>query len=65
MSEHKTYLGGETARDEVNSARVGSVVTMKVQTVSLEVVSWLITGAEYIVLIPTDPKEVLVTTVVL
>ncbi len=49
----------------MNSTRVGSVVTVEVETVSLEVVSRLITGAEYIMLTLTDPKEVLVTMVVL
>ncbi len=62
---HRTYLGGETARDEVNSTREGAVVTMGIETVSLEVVSRLITGVGYIVLIPTDPKDAVVTTVVL
>ncbi len=65
MSEHRTYLGGETARDEVNSARVGSVVTMDAEVVWLEDVITLITGTEYIVLTPTNPKDAVDTTVVL
>ncbi len=55
MSE--TYLGGETARDEVNSARVGSVVTVETGVLSLEDVVTLIMGARYIVLTAIDPKD--------
>ncbi len=65
MSEHRTHLGGETARDEENSARVGSVVTVDTEVVSLEDVITLITGIEYIVLTTTDPKDAEVTIVVL
>ena len=65
MHEHRTYLGGETARDEVNSTRVGSVVTVDTEIVSLEVVSRLIMGVGYIMLTPTDPKDAVVTMVVL
>ena len=65
MSEHRTYLGGETARDEVNSARVGSVVTVDTEAVSLEDVIMLITGVGYIMLTPTDPKDVVDMMIVL
>ncbi len=63
MSEHRTHLGGETARDEENSARVGSVVTVDTGALSLEDVITLITGVGYIVLTATDPKDAVVTTV--
>ena len=63
--EHRTYLGGETVIDKENSARVGSVVTVDVEVVLLEDVITLITGIEYIILTPTDPKDVVDTTVVL
>ncbi len=63
--EHGTYLGGETARAEVRSIRAGAVVTMGMETALLEVVAKLITGAGYIALTSTDPKDVVVTMVVL
>ncbi len=63
MSKHRTYLGGETARDEENSARVGSMVTVDTGALSLEDVITLITGVGYIVLTATDPKDTVVTAV--
>ncbi len=61
MSE--TNLGRETARDEVNSARVGSVVTMETGVLSLEDIVTLIMGVGYIVLTATDPKDSVVMAV--
>ncbi len=65
MFECKTHLGGETAGAEVRSTGVGVVVTRGIATVLLKVVSRLITGAGYILLIPPDPKGALVVTEVL